>query len=343
MDQTQQTREDMDTTMESSNLFQFFYKWRKALFVLCLIAAVVSSIASLLIENKYQSSVVMYATPQNSFGEQLLEAVKTEDLLEYGEKEDAERLLQILESDVIRLNIIDKYDLWKVYEIDPSDKGANTKMFNEYKSNVSAKLTRFGSIRVDVLDADPKRAMNIANDISALADTVSNKLKSERATDAFYYAEQTYNNLLDEIKTLEDSMVVLRSYGVFDYLTQIESLNDKYATSIVEGRKESAASLKAEMEHLSQFGSAYTKLETLIESAYETQAILRKRYELMKIDKDSQLSAKFIVDYAIASDRKAYPVRWFIVLMSVVSVFFFSVLVILIYENMERLKTTDKI
>jgi tyrosine-protein kinase Etk/Wzc len=329
--------------LESSNLLVFFYRWKWPIIILCVVAAIVSSVVSLLIEEKYRSSVVMFATPQHSFGEQLLEDVKREDVLEYGEKEDAERLLQILNSDQIRGKVIEQFNLWEEYEIDPDEAGANALIALEYKGNVTAKMTRFGSIRVDVLDNDPDRARDMANYISSLSDTLSNKLKIERATQAFVYAEASYENLLAEITTLEDSMSVLRSLGVFDYITQIEGLNDQYATAIAEGQPTRAEQLRTQMQELSKYGSVYTKLETLIESAYEKQEVVKKRYDLMKIDVEAQLPAKFVVDYAASSDKKAYPVRWLIVAMSVASTFVFVVIMLLLWDNFKQLKTEGKI
>lgn len=329
--------------LETSNLLVFFYRWKWPIIIMCAVAGIASAIVSLLIEEKYRSSVVMYATTQNSLGAQLLEEVKREDVLEYGEKEDAERLLQILNSDQIQNRVIEKYDLWTVYDIGREEPGANTIIGLEYSGNVTAKMTRFGSIRVDVLDSEPERARDMANYIAALADSVNNRLKTERASQAFQYAEQSYDNLLDEITMLEDSMSVLRSLGVFDYITQIEGLNDQYATAIAEGRPSRAEELKKQMEELSQYGSIYTKLETLIESAYDKQEVVKKRYDLMKIDVESELSATFVVDYASVSDKKAYPIRWLIVAMSVASTFVFVVILLLLWDNFRQLKLEGRI
>ena len=77
---------------------------------------------------------------------------KREDILAYGETEDAERLLQILNSDRVRRRIIDKYDLWSHYEIERGEAGAQAAMAKVYAGKVDAALTRYGSIRIDVFD-----------------------------------------------------------------------------------------------------------------------------------------------------------------------------------------------
>ena len=127
----------------------------------------------------YQSTVVMFATSQHSIGEQFFEETKKNDLLAYGETEDAERLLQILNSHRIRNRIIEKFDLFTHYNIDPSEPGAQADMALTYGSNVSANLTRFGSIKVSVLDTDPFLARDMANDMAHLVDSIANRMRND--------------------------------------------------------------------------------------------------------------------------------------------------------------------
>ena len=332
-----------DTSLASTNLIVFLYQWRKLIIGLCFLAAVASAIASFVIEEKFKSSVTMFATPQHSIGEQFYEEQKKEDLLEFGEKEDAERLLQILNSDRIRNRVIEKYNLWDHYEIAPTDPGANTLMAKEYNSNVSSKLTRYGSILVEVLDKSDTLAALMANDIAFLLDSVSNELRNGRAMEAFLYAKNSLEQVQGEIRLLEDSMATIRSYGVYDYFTQIETLSEQYGTAIVNGQPKRAEQIRIQMEEISQYGNIYNKLDALLESAYEREEVLKKRYDLMYLDATSQLPSKFVVDYAAVSDKKAYPVRWLIVVMSVAATFLISVIGILILENFRSLKAQGKI
>jgi LPS O-antigen subunit length determinant protein (WzzB/FepE family) len=329
--------------MDSTNLLVFMFKWRWQLIAICFAAAIISAIASFVIEEKFKSNVVMFAATQHSIGEQFYEETKKNDLLEFGEKEDAERLLQILNSDRIRSKIITRFDLWAHYEIEPSVAGANTLMQKEYESNVSARMTRFGSIEIEVLDKNNEKARDMANAIAFLVDSVANEIRNNRAMDAFKYAEESLTQVKNEITTMEDSLGVLHNLGVFDYATQIEGLNEQYGTAIVKGEPSRAQQIKEQMENISLYANAFNKLTTLLEAAYDREAILKKRYDLMKIDATSQLSSTFVVDYAAASDKKAYPVRWLIVAMSTASAFVFSVIIILLVENIRRLKLTGEI
>jgi uncharacterized protein involved in exopolysaccharide biosynthesis len=322
--------------LDSSHLLQFIYSKRKTFLILGMASTILSSVFALLMEEQFRSSVILFATPQHSIGEQFYEEVKRNDLLEYGETEDAERLLQILNSDRIRSRVIEKYNLWDHYEIDPSTAGARSALMEEYSSNVDANLTRYGSIEVSVLDADPQVAANIANDIAFLADSVANQLRNERARAALKYAASSFQQVQDEIGEMEVKISVLHGLGLYEFETQIGGLNEQYATAMAEGNLRNAQLIKEQMAELSQHATEFSKLTSLIEAAYEREAVLKKRYELMKLDAETQLASAFIVDYAAPADKKAKPIRWLIVAVSVLSTCAFALLLLLAIENIQR-------
>ena len=331
------------TNLESTNLLVLLFKWRKPIIIVCAAAAVVSAVVSLLMKEKYKSMVTMYAEQQHSFGAQLLELVKTEDILAYGEEEDAERLLQMINSDQVRNRIVEKYNLWDVYEIKREDRGANTLIAREYSDNVSAKLTKFGSVEVAVLDGDPQRAANMANDIAQFADSLSNRMRSERAMQAFVYAQNSLNNLQTEVQVMEDSMKVLQEMGVYSYIDQVAALTEQYGTALATGHPDRAQLIKDQMDFLSKYGTAYNKLYMRLEESYEKLGVLKKRYDLMKIDVESNIPSMRIVDQASAADKKSYPIRWLIVAMSIASAFVFTVIFLLIWDNFRRLRIEGRI
>ena len=325
-----------DPALDSSHLLHFIYRKRMAFVVLGLASAILSSIVALLMEEQFRSSVILFATPQHSIGEQFYEEVKRNDLLEYGETEDAERLLQILNSDRIRSRIIEKYDLWQHYDIDRSAPGARTLLMQEYSSNVDANLTRYGSIEVSVLDADPQVAADMANDIAFLADSVSNNLRNDRARAALKYAAASFQQVQDEITEMEGKISILHSKGLYEFETQIGGLNEQYATAMTEGNYRNAELIKAQMAEISKHATEFSKLTSLIEAAYDREAVLKKRYELMKLDAETQLASAFVVDYAAPADKKAKPIRWLIVVVSVVATCAFGLLGLLAAENIQR-------
>ncbi|MDZ4752426.1 MAG: Wzz/FepE/Etk N-terminal domain-containing protein [Flavobacteriales bacterium] len=337
------TNDANNFSIDSSNLLVLLYKWRKPLIIISVAAAIVSAAVSLMIREKYKSTTILFAVQQHSFGDQLLEETKLEDFLAYGEEEDAERLLQMLNSDRIRDKIIERNDLWSVYDIKRDGKGAKTLMAREYNDNVSAKLTKFGSIEVAVLDYEPDRAAKMANEIAAYSDTLTNQMRKERALQALHYAQQSLFRLEEEITLLEDSMKVLRQMGVYDYEEQITALSEQYGTSIAEGHPDRAQLIKDQMDFLSQYGTLYNKLELNIFAGHDQKEILKKRCDNIGIDVVADLDSKYTSDSAVPADKKSYPIRWLIVAMSTASAFIFGFIILLITDSLKRLRLEGKI
>ena len=269
-------------------------------------------------------------------GEQFFEETKKNDLLAYGETEDAERLLQILNSHRIRNRIIEKYDLYTHYNIDPSEPGAKADMALTYGSNVSANLTRFGSIRVQVLDTDPELARDMANDMAFLVDSVANSMRNERANEAYKLALGALAQTSEQIAQAEDSLATLHALGIYDFETQVEGLTAQYGMAVASGRSAAANTLKKDLERLGTLANGYNNLSAYLEAAYEQQSLLKKRVELMRVDAETQLSSSFIVDYASAADKKAKPVRWLIVVMTSVVAVGAAFLAMLAWDTLQR-------
>jgi len=322
--------------MESTHLLVFIYRNLKTLIAVGFLAAVAASGVSLMLDEYYESTVVMFATSQHSLGEQFFEETKKNDLLAYGETEDAERLLQILNSHRIRNRIIEKYDLYTHYNIDPSEPGAKTDMALTYGSNVSANLTRFGSIRVQVLDTEPELARDMANDMAFLVDSVANSMRNERANEAYKLALGALAQTSEQIAQAEDSLASLHALGIYDFETQVEGLTAQYGMAVASGRSAAANTLKKDLERLGTLANGYNNLSAYLEAAYEQQSLLKKRVELMRVDAETQLSSSFIVDYASAADKKAKPIRWLIVVMTSVVAVGAAFLAMLAWDTLQR-------
>lgn len=325
---------------DSSNLLLFVVRWKKPLIILSVAAAVLSTIFSgpMFITPKFESTVIMFPTSTASISKSLLAKNNTskEDLLSFGEEEQAEQLVQILNSDEIRSRVVKKYDLMNHYNIDTTDQYRQTKLFKEYESNITYKRTEFQSVRIDVLDSDRFLAADIANDIAALVDTVKNRMQKERAFKAMAIAKAEYDEMKNYVQDLEDSLNTMRQMGVNDYESMSERFNEYYAKSILEGNTRASEKLGEQLKILSKYGGAYVSIRDMLEHEKEQLSHLRAKFQEAKVDAEQTLPHKFIVDNAFPAEKKSYPIRWLIVLISTISTFILALLVIIGYENITK-------
>ena len=328
-------------SFDSSNLLLYIYRWRIPLIVVGLVAAISSAIFSgpTFIKPKYKSTVIMFPTSTASVSKSLMakNAIQKDDLLSFGEEEQAEQLLQILNSDEIRSKIVAKYDLMAHYDIDTSDQYKFTKLFEEYEDNITYKRTEFQSVRVDVYDTDPVVAADIANDIAALLDTTKNRMQKERAYKAMRIAEEQFLFMKDYVKELEDSLNRLREMGINDYESMAERFNEAYAKAILEGKTAAAEKLEGRLQTLSQYGGAYVSIRDMLEHEKEQLSHIRAKYQEAKVDAEQTLPHKFIVNNAFVAEKKSYPIRWLIVVVSVISSVLVALLVIIGAETVKTL------
>ena len=150
---------------ERQSLMVFIWQRRKTIILITIIAMIVSIIISLLLTPIYKSTAIVFpaATSTVSFSEQRIAKASSMD---FGEEEQAEQLVQILQSSRIRNRIVDQFDLLNHYEIDENDETKLHKLSKAYSNNILFNRTRYGSIQIDVFDRDAKlaaRAVTVLN------------------------------------------------------------------------------------------------------------------------------------------------------------------------------------
>jgi len=336
--------EKLKFTFETFSVLVFIRKHLKPLAIITAIGAIISIIVSLTIENKYKSTVILFPTTTGSISQSLLtENVTAKSILQFGEEEQAEQMLQVLNSDEIRNRIIEKYDLLNHYEIDPSANYKYTALSQEFSSNISFRRTEFMSVEIKVLDKDPQMAADIANDIANLLDSAMSRMQKERARKAFALVEEEYNTLQKIIVVLEDSLNVLRSYGIYHYEAQAEVYSDVYATAIAENKTkpEHLQILKEKLDLLGKYGGAFVTVRDLLINEKKQLAILKAKYMEAKVDVEQDLPYKFVVNSAYKAERKSYPIRWLIVSFSTISTALFA-LILLVFIEYYRSLTSSK-
>jgi len=332
-------KENFDN-FSSVNLLSFLYKWRKALLIITLSGTLVALLVSFLITPKYKSTVTLLPATTASVSKSLLsENIGTqEDFLKFGDEEQAEQMLQLLNSDEIRTRICKKYNLMQHYSIDTNDMFKNTKLYNSFVDNITFKRTEFMSVTIDVLDKNPDTAAFIANDIARLLDSTRTRMQKERAIAAFKIVEKEYLNRLNEIKQMDDSIAMLNKLGVYDYESQSEVINQQYAIAIAQGNTRAINGLEEKLKTIAEYGSAYVSIRDNLKCEREHLILLKTKYKEAKVDVEQEVSSKFIVNNAYPAEKKSYPIRWLIVVVAAISSLLFGVLVVIGIENLAVLK-----
>ena len=319
---------------QSFDLVSFLWNKKKLLIVIGVIAFIISALVSLLIEEKFESTVTLYPAKTSSV---TFNEVITEDqsVSKFGEEDEAEQMLQILESSSIRNRIISKYNLVQHYDIDIEGEYVNTSLNLTYSENINFRRNNNGAVLITVRDKSPDTAALIANDIAMLFDSSKNAMIHERAITDFEIKQVKLEKLKNEMRQLRDTMSSLSSLGVVTN-DAYQALTEAYVNSKNNTVKQS---FKEKMEMTEKYGSVLKSFQVKVEFLSERLATMEPSYEQAESDAKSYLSHKFIVEKAYPAEKKAYPVRWLIVVMSTIAALMTAIIGLLFKEKITHLNS----
>lgn len=301
----------------NSYLVRLFVKWKIHLIIITALAVVLAFIfsGSYFIKPKFKSTLLVY--PSN--------------IIPYSSETPTEQLLQLFNSEDVKEELINKFNLVSHYEINSTSPYTHTYVMKELESNVNISKTEYESVKIEVFDTDPKIACEIANTMNILANAKARNLQRSKTKEVVVMYKEYVDSKKKQVDSLDNVMKALRiDYGILDY--------DKQAREVTKAYLKSGGTGKASQLYVSfqEKGSEFiTTREHLwhIRGNYEGS---RGEYEHFLRDLTKQLTYTNIIASPIVADKKSYPVRWLIVLVSAISALVLSILFVAILDNTKR-------
>ncbi len=323
------TKPAVDLSLKA--LFHLIWKNRRLFIIISAITVVFSAIISLLLTEYYKSTVVIFPARTNSLT--LNESgVKRGNISDFGEEQEAEQLLQIINSEELQTKVIDKNDLYEHYEIDRSEPHARSKIRQTYNSNVTAKRTKYNSIDISVVDKDPVKASEIANSISGYTDSVKNDMIRERARTSMNMVLGERKRLTQELARLSDAMDSLQALGVVTEVERAalrESLGRAYGRVSENKIRRLEDQIEINQKYAEEFDAMKRQREILIDQLQRFRSVENQ----LQADASIDIPQKFTVDRAVPADKKSFPIRWLIVAGSLASVLFLTLILLIMKDQ----------
>ena len=325
----------MDGFFNNMSLLRIFLKWKWHLVVIIGVAAMIAVVISspLIIKPKFRSVAVLY--PSN--------------IQPYSDESETEQMLQWLNSRDIMDSVIQKFDLARHYGVDPGHKHFISLMEYYYQRNVRISKTQFESVSLEVKDTDPVMARDM---VYAIIDFYDKKI---RATHREKWGEvvESYRRYLNEKRAEIDSVLnqhyILRTkYELIDYETQAQEISRGYLRTI-DGNNVQQINTDAVMRlknNIQEKGGDFLFYDNMITRLIEQMAVIKNDYEMALYHYNKEFTHANIISHPVVADKKSFPIRWLIMLYTVVAAAFFSVLVIALIENSraieEKLETGNR-
>jgi capsular polysaccharide biosynthesis protein len=306
----------------NSTILGLIVKYWRPLSIVTVVAALLSAVFSspLFIDPKYRSYAVLY--PAN--------------IIPMGTETPTEQMMQVLESDQIRDSLVAFYDLYTVYDINPESKGSKSTLIREYQSLVTTRKTEYESVIIEVLDKDPLRARDMVNSIILNFNRKAKSMQKEKSIELVAILSEQLRLKKHEMDSMEAVLTNIRKeYGILDYDLQTEYATERYLDVITTpSNKNSAKEIEPLLNALKEMGGEFKALNEHLWRTRGSYNDLKEQLEQALKDVEKQLTYCNIITQPEIADRKAYPVRWLIVMASVLSALLTALIILAILENL---------
>lgn len=334
--------ENKNFELNSTALLQTLWSYRKMLVIVGVVAFIVSTIAAFLITPKFKATAIIYPPAANQASKELFTENKQEGLTVFGETEEAEQFLQILSSRTLKDSVIARLNLFEHWDIKPSSKYKMHEVYSKFDQNVRTKPTQYQSVVIEVMDRDPEMAAKIANAVIDISDSLMRLTKSQIATKALTALEKQYEKALEEIKIAEDSLTMVMQKGVVHLKKQSEQFYKDYTKALLANDKRAIAILEKQIQPLQQYGSKYERYRNEVQDMALQITELKLSLKVLRIEAEQSIPSQFVIDRAVTPDKKAYPKRSLVIILSTLSSIFFAFFAIIFVEFIKSSLTGKK-
>ena len=338
------------------------FKWKKQIIQVCLIAAVGSIIICLLMPNYYESSTVFYAASPDLAKPDGI-GTNDRDKEYYGESEDMDRVLTLCESNAIADYLINKYNLYEHYEIDPDHPKAGHKVRKTLSKLYKVIKTKYDAVQITVEDKEPEIAMNMVNDARRLVDSLGQSLIKNSHLQSIAKQKKLLTGQRKNLRVLGDSLAVLRQiYGIYNTVSQSELLAELLAKgesnltrtqarldqikksgsakrdtinkllSNISGYEQEVISLRTRLQHFNKGMSVVDALEQEHKEARDQTGLDNERLKQFQSAYETPFTSIYLVETGELPIVKSRPVRSLLVIASVFIAFIFSVIGVLLMD-----------
>ena len=313
----------MGNFFDNQNLLETLWKWKKHLITVGVLAILASAIfsSSTFIKPKFKSTARIYPS---------------KNIYVFSEESESEQLLEIINSLDIKLKVIDAFNLSEVYKIDKNDPQYLTFILGEFNDNVKFKKTEYETVEISVLDTDPNRACAMCDSLITFLDAKIRSIHSIKYKEVVKIAKRDLiiiQHQSDSVRSKLDEM--RRDYHIFDYESQAKEITKGMAKVFAEQKMNTAGGKELDkwMRSLAEKGGEYEAMDKLQKSLLAQTDSLKREINRSESDATKQISYGQRVQNPVPADKKSYPVRWLIVLLSTFAAEFFAMIVVLFLDN----------
>ncbi|NWJ49889.1 MAG: hypothetical protein HXX14_03400 [Bacteroidetes bacterium] len=308
------------------NLISIAYKWRKHLVIATLIAGIAAAFFSspLFIQPRFSSMAVVY--PSN--------------IQPYSQESNSEQMLQLFQSRDIQDSLIRTFNLYQHYKINPKSAKAYYVISRYYDRFVSIRKTAYESVEVKAMDTDSTIACKMVNAILSFYNRKVSTLQREKYGEIYRLRHETLLRKEREIDSLSTLLKELSAkYELVNVDQQTEQMVKGYLRTF-DGANRTSVNTPAVLNLKKQIetkGALHYLINEQFRRAVSTLGDLKVKEDDALADYKRDYTFYNVVTAPYPSQKKAYPIRWIIVLAAMTITLITSIMVLIVIENKETL------
>lgn len=184
---------------------------------------------------------------------------------------------------------------------------------------------------ISVVDEVPQTAADMVDSIICYYDQMVLDMQKLKSKEIVKIYQREYHKKLKEIDSLAGALNTYRTeYGLLDLSAQVE----KYTEAIYMGKSLDEA--RTVLGNWEEYGADYQKTDSLYFYAISDMYQAKNVFENATRDVEKVQTFSHVVSKPFPADKKSYPVRWLIVLFSVLGAFLAGVIIIGIIEGNKK-------
>ena len=308
----------MDNFFNSKRILDILIKWKIQLAVV-IVAAIVLSVffsSPIVITPLYKSDAVLY--PSN--------------ISPYSDENETEQSVQIFQSRDIRDSLVRKFDLARHWGIDSNYRFFRSTLLWIYSQRVKVSKTPYEAVQIEVWDPDPQVACDMVNALMEFYNTKIRSLHKQKFGEVvlnYDYIIARKQLYLDSLKNRAADLGT--KFGLLDFQAQSREVTRAYLST--GGGSIRSAETKALKKNLEEKGSEMMLLSEMIRAESDMFSTMKLDADRAKLDYNRNYTYVNLLSKPFPADKKSYPIRWLIVVVSTLGAFFLALLIIGVMEN----------
>ncbi len=248
---------------------------------------------------------------------------------------ETEQVQQFFLATSIKDSVIKNFDLYKHWEIDEEGDKAAYWMDLEYQSNVSISRSQYESVVIKVMDYSPDTAKLMADEILKQYNILVQRFWRSKGEEYMIAASRALEKRSKYIDSLQQRLeVISKEYGVIEYEMQTKEVTKSYYEMLRGGANDAKMKeVSLMLDNLKNYGPEFLKISTLLKEYMFFYSQWVDKRDNFYFETQADLRFYNLVEEAKVAVKKSYPVRWVIVLSTVLATLFLALILLAQFDR----------